>query len=215
MPAEAMHGLPAYTSGQYMQQDSIEDAASDGPCQAQFSSHVLHQEGQIQFPPSPTESSHYTHSSLASGSLPAFTDDESSESVIMLLENIVKDMIHSVNIRNFDPDAHPWSTHMLPNARVMPGNLLQAVEMDRHGYLEWLKSVCAVRPHFSQTITDLMTTMKNEKSAEVIASKDTHGSPPGLVKPSIVVLEFRLYERRGWMCTSIRSVHGIGSMPGG
>lgn len=174
------------------------------------------QEELASFSPSTSVSSQYMHTSVTSGRSPTLTDDEAKDQVIVAhLESIVRDMIHSVNIRNFEPQAHPWNKHMSPNARVVPGNLLQATEMDRSGYLAWLSNICAVRPHFFQTITDLMTTVKNEKFAEVIASKDTHGSPPGLVKPSIVMMEFRLFDRNTWRCISIRSVHGIQPMPGG
>lgn len=189
---------------------------SDGAYRGGHSVTALHQEELAQYPPTPAASISYAPSSFSCGSSPAFTDDGTHDQIVIAhLENIVRDMIHSVNIRNFEDQAHPWSTHMAPNARVVPGNLLSAVEMDRKGYLEWLNNITAARPHFSQTITELMTTVKNEKSAEVIASKDTHGSPPGLVKPSIVMMEFKLFDRHTWMCTSIRSVHGIESMPGG
>lgn len=174
-----------------------------------------HQEQLPNYSTTPTDSSSYAYSSFSNGSSPVHTDDGANEQLIIAhLESIVRDMIHSVNIRNFEDSAHPWCNHMAPNARVVPGNLLQAVEMDRKGYLGWLNNITAARPHFSQTITELMTTVKNEKTAEIIASKDTHGSPPGLVKPSIVMMEFKLFDRHAWMCTSIRSVHGIESMPG-
>jgi hypothetical protein len=135
--------------------------------------------------------------------------------VTVKLDGVVRDMIAAVNERNFSPACHPWSTHMSPTARVLPGNLLSACEMDRQAYLDWLKSVCSTRPHFQQTITDLMIEVKHGRCAEVICQKETHGSPPGLVKPSIVSMEFRLLDGQ-WLCVSIRSVHGVsGAMMGG
>ncbi|EGP85523.1 unnamed protein product [Zymoseptoria tritici ST99CH_1A5] len=143
------------------------------------------------------------------------TYSESAEQLIVLkLDGVVRDMITAVNERNFSSARPPWSTNMSPTARVVPGNLLSAEEMDRQGYLDWLNKITAARPHFRQIITDLMIEVKHGRSAEVIAQKETHGSPPGLIKPSIVSMEFRLVEER-WLCTSIRSVHGIGSMING
>lgn len=190
-------------------------SGSTESCQDQLSSRASDQEEVAQSSPSTTASGQNTQTSLTSGSSPYLSDDRTNDQCIIAhLESIVRDMIHSVNIRNFEPQAHPWNLHMSPNAKVVPGNLLHAAEMDRSGYLKWLSSICAARPHFSQTITDLMTTVKNEKYAEVIAAKDTHGSPPGLVKPSIVIMQFRLFDQQTWKCISIRSVHGLESMPG-
>ncbi|KAK4624344.1 hypothetical protein CLAFUW4_03960 [Fulvia fulva] len=123
------------------------------------------------------------------------------------IEIIVRSVADATNSRIFDQDQSPWDDFsplfeaFIGDVNVKRSNLTH--------FIAHLRKMCTTHPEFYFQVTSLNVNVSPKKQiAEVFLNMDFEGMPPGIVRPAVATISFRLVGEK-WLCTKWTSLRGL------
>lgn len=145
--------------------------------------------------------------------------DEETKAIALHVENASKGFLAAFNSHDFDPASEIYrfkSPHF-----VAEGGYLFPDDLNLKDYLIGWEGLAATFPEMHCKLLD-WTTYVDIKSnyAEMFCNMEITGRPPGLIRKSVAILEYKYHGKKGekgeWLCTRFKGIRGADSAaPGG
>lgn len=132
--------------------------------------------------------------------------------VSQYLESLSKSCTASLNARNFSTSAPGWSQTSLRWTAEFDNHVDDGARHSGHNlqtFLQLQRETSEQFPQYHMKITGISSDVEEQKGmGRVFTTLEVTGIPPGVVRQSMVMSEYKLLDGR-WLCTRSVGVRGV------
>lgn len=133
------------------------------------------------------------------------TASSTASEVAAFIEQDARNHITALNVRDFSV----FKQNKAHNFTAEVGDVQEARNLGLNEMIESLKAMIVGNPAFNARIVDMTTSVYLEIGvAEVFINEETSGMPSGIIRRSISVTHWQLFDDR-WLCVKHVSLPGV------